>query len=225
MKRPQNRWPTSEHAQKGLYFAQLAHMLLNEKGYESFRLQSLDLLTRLKEIEKISYEIANQNVSHRNIVDPCKELAETFKNDLVAQRLIGAESNHYLKFFFSIDDGKAKHHQVIAQSARYLNNILQNSYKSALENELILLFSDTKYYYKVFQNLSNYLALLVNKEYSRDYIRIKVDQHFFTEDVKRFDPRRLRAFFSEFDLLEREYEVWIPVYGAMNRLLGFVDKA
>ncbi|WP_338244065.1 hypothetical protein [Aurantiacibacter hainanensis] len=220
MQPPANDWPNTETARKGLYFAQTALLLLDDRSYESFRVQSLDTLARLAEIERIAEEITDHGVSYKNLVDPCKELGQTLKNDLAAQSIIGNESEFYINYFFSVDDGKARQYGSIGQAATFLYRKLLNYYQKRQENDIISIFDDEDFYQSIYGKTDIYLSFLINAGYNKAYIKKCLEDVFFNDPITRFDKRKIRRFFAYFPRDEKEFEVWIPVFGSTEKLLA-----
>ncbi len=214
MRPPKYQFPKTDLASRGLLFAQTAQMLLNESAYESFRLQALDCLARLREIINTAHEIGNQNVSPRNIVDPCHEFATTFNADFTARRLLGDEANFYAEYFFSINDAQSKKHETIGQSASYVYSIIKIDYKSELEKDIIASFGSDEYFSDVYGYLSRYLSAVINSGYSKYFVKSCLEQTFFETPIKRFDKRRITKFFEFFRGQQHSYEVWLPVFGS-----------
>lgn len=219
MKPPKHPFPNTNFAAKGLLFAQTAQLLLNESAYESFRLQALDCLARLREIVNIAHEISNQNVSHRNIVDPCQELAATLKFDSTAMRILGSEADFYIEYFFAVDDGKSKKQENIGQSASYIHSLLEPLYKDGLEFDILQSFDDDDFNTRIHGLLSRYLSTVINTGYSKKFVKSKLDDAFFSNPIKRFDKRRISQFFSYFRGEKHKFEVWLPVYGSTEAAL------
>lgn len=219
MRPPRNQWPATELAMRGLYLAQTIQLLLDDDAYESFRVQSLDTVARLEEIEDISQEVSRHNVSHRNIVDPAKEFAETFRADTSAKAIIGENSAYYQEYFFSIDDGKAKQHAEIANIAKLTRIKIASKYRERMESDIINLISSNSYYDEIYPLIQRYTSYLINYGISKRWIRRKLNEFFFDSDILRFDKRRIKRFFKSLPTNERTYEVWIPMNGAISGLL------
>lgn len=211
-------------AKRGLYIAQTMQMLLNENSYESFRIQSLDCIARLMEIREISKQISTQNISTRNIVDPCNELASTLINDEAAKSIIGKESGEIIGYFAKIDQGSGKNHENIAHTAKFVLGLIGPYYKIRTENDLTLWLNEGEnprsHAYRLIQN---YLSTIINSGYSKEYVRDVVQQHFFSKDIVRFSSKKLELFFELFRYVETDFEILLPVHGSTRRLFDLLD--
>lgn len=220
---PTNSWPKTGNARKGLLIAQTARSLLRWSAFESFRLQSLDLISRLKEVEKCCREVEKGLVSPKTLIDPVRELATSLLSDPVAKGIFGNDMDEYINLFYKFESSSIDKIRSLSNSARYIYQILAKYYKIRLENEIIGLFDEEGNESRVKYLLNAYLSYIINRGYSRQYVNSRLEQVFFSKDIKRFDKNKFREFFRSFSFKDRNFTIWIPIYGAAKSFIKHID--
>ena len=211
MKPPQNAWPQTENAQRILFFAQVCEEMLRYNSYESFRLQSLDLLSRLSEFSRICQQARLGRTNEKTIVPAAEELKSTLGTDDVAQEILG---RHYKSFGDILSDAiksKSKDFSHYINSTEFVQSILQNDYRSKIEERIISIVTNLGELTKIYHLTKSYLPIIINEGYAQEYIFKEIQDTFFNRNIKRADSRLLTSFFDRFDGQEKEFNVWIPL--------------
>lgn len=132
-----NRWPATDGAKHVLLVAQNLREMLTKETYESFRVQTLDVLTRFREVRQLIKQLQNKEVRRASLIAPIEELASSINLDPVAREIATVEIDHYeelLSRFCKAGDVDLKK---LRHLTEYVESDLETKYKSKLEAALI----------------------------------------------------------------------------------------
>ncbi len=207
MRPTQNQWLTTDSAQGVLFFAQLIREMLQDGTHESFRVRSLDTITRLDESLQVIRDIERGRIPEAAFESVQEELAWSLKYDETLEKHFG-DLQSILKECIdtkrpSLIDAKNK--------IRYLRDRISGQYKSLIEESILECFSDSSQRAKLRDLANMYLAYVLNKGYSRELTLTFVEDSFFSKDLKRAGKRSISKFFSRFSGVENNYRVFVSV--------------
>lgn len=219
MRPPKNAWPKTGESRGVLMFAQLMMEMLTPSSFESFRVYSLDSISRLKEALVLIRDIELDRVPRAALSPVIDEIIWSLEKDPVVKKFAEREilslqriskSQHTLDF--------------LAANIKLINRLIGKNYKSALEQRILELFSSSKERVEFRQTCGFYCSHLTNIGYSRSYILELVNHHFFESEILSADAKQLESFFREFDVEKKKFDVHSAVseqFGNYLRKLGF----
>ena len=200
-------------------FAQLMAEMLTNTSFESFRVYSLDSVARLREALSAIRDVKLDRVPRQSLTPILDEIIWSLEKDPVVKQLAGHEIDALQRTTnpnASLD--------LLAANIKLINRLIASNYKSALEQKIVELFSDSKQRVKFRQTIGFYCSHLINAGYARPHILELVSQHFFETDFATIGSDDLIAFFKKFDSSKKNFTVFTAVseqFGNYLRKLGF----
>jgi hypothetical protein len=194
--------------------------MLGADTYESFRVRTLDLKSRVRELQIVSLEVAREKVPIQSL-EPClSELRKSFSTDHIASQIICGEID-----LFNSRWGDRVTPGELGSLRKFLAAIyekLDGPYRSGIESAIIDVSYTPKLKDKTKSLINHYCSTLINDGYSREYILQEINKRFFTNDIKKVEKRTLQRFFSIFNGEKRTYIIIIPVSIAMASYIAKV---
>lgn len=210
MDKPQNNWPDTAKARNLLFVAQAIKQLTSIDSFESFRMMTMDTVTRIEEAKRLVKDIIGG--FSRNSFEPvAAELCWSLENDPVVDHQQSDQIAHALKYFQNISLNEKTDMFRIHSKLDVLSAKIAPTYKRSLEQFVISNYNNSVRRREVISALSFYLSHLVNRGYSRQHIHDVSDEMFFLEDIGRVTDIRLRNFFDKFDLSTFRVEVYFQL--------------
>ncbi len=207
---PKNSWPAGEASASVLFIAQLFREMLTASTYESFRVSTLDIKSRIREMRSVLADIKQERIPIISI-EPClNELYYTISSDPIAEKIVGREIEMLMKAW-PRDRISEKTLKLYSSFMLSLYNKLEKDYKSELEIGIIETSKLANQKDKIKSLVNLYCSLLINDGYSPDFILSKIQDRFFNKDIKKVERRTLARFFASFSNSEFTYQVFIPV--------------
>jgi hypothetical protein len=157
MRPPKNAWPTSEEGRFVLLFAQLFDEMLDEFTYESFRVYSLDTLSRLDEALALLDDVQRGRIPRDALKPVFEEMLWSFDKDPIAARVASAQ--------IAVLADMVKSHGLLSDlsaAIRLIKRLLAGQYKSALEEHLLSLFAEPRRKIELRQAGGFYCTHLIN---------------------------------------------------------------
>ena len=202
------------------------------RGFSSFQVRTLDILTALEEIIRACENVTTAGVDVRNVEGISEELTWKLRNDPIVGQRYRFEIDALESLLKDLVRKEATPSDVI-HAARYIKSTLTDNYKEDLESFILENFNKNEEREKVRLALSSYFSFLINRGYSRLFIQSSVREKFFTDDIAKVEKRTLSRFFSTFNDKDRKFRLWVPcnenvrefINRARNNTLGVVKLA
>lgn len=220
LKPAKNGWPDGSASKMMLFIAQSLREMLTPTSYESFRVSTLDLKSRLIELIVLTRDVSQERVPPVSLEPALKELKTSLSHDIVAEELLSNE----IELFKSKWPADIKLGAHITELERFLVSLtrkVDGTYTKSLQQKIIDLSVDAKDKEKIRSTLNIFCSNLINEGYSRQHILRQVEGKFFSGDIKKIERRTLSSFFSTFDFLKRNYVVTVPV---STNLASYIRK-
>ncbi|WP_316201260.1 MULTISPECIES: hypothetical protein [unclassified Bradyrhizobium] len=206
MRPPKNKWPASDEGRSVLLCAQLLREMLGEMTFESFRVYSLDTLSRLSEALALIADVQRGRIP-RDALDPVfEEMLWSFEKDPIAKKSAWPE----IANLSGLVSQKAALSD-IAANIRLVTRMLAPGYKAALEVHILSLFDEPKRKIELRHCCGFYCSHLVNAGFSKKWIEELVQKTFFDRDMIDADRGTLAGFFRNFDEGAVDFEVLTPI--------------
>lgn len=220
MKPATNLWPNTTLARHILFIAQSMREVIDQKTFESFRLQTLDLLSRIKEVINLLEQLEEGHVRRATVLPALAELNHSLSIDPLTGLIPQYELAEYQKVIQSFKKGGDFDPKQLKQLSIFVISQFDENYKRALESELIASVDKPHERQRLRRLIQAYFAYLVNSGYSKPHISKEIERVFFSNDVRRADARFLKKFLARFDGEIHEYDVAIPVRQGTIGFLG-----
>ena len=231
MRLPKDKWPDTDGSRGILLFAQLMNEMLTPTTFESFRVYSLDTTARIEEALELIHDVRHERVP-RPVLDPIiEEMKWSFNKDPAARSLAGDEIDSLMALLgtsFSLDD--------LTSHLLLIQKLVAKNYKKTIESLLIEIFDQPNRRMEYRKLIGFYCSHIVNLGYQRNYIRLIVDNSFYTNPVARTGRKTLEKFLNYFDGKQRRYIVHAGVtqdlgnylhglgYNASKRITGTASE-
>ncbi len=211
MRPPSNEWPSSEtETSRGvLFFAQHMREMLTQTGFESFRVATLDLLSKLRELIAVSHEVGSAHLPIIALQPVLEECARSLNTDPIVSATLPSEAKVLCEYIKGTDI-KRIDISYVTGFCKLLLKRLEVDYSNKLEEEILGCYSTKNSRDRLKQACAAYCAHLINSGYNRDYLLSVVDERFFQTQIKKVEKRTLQRFFSSLPKVDRLYRVWIP---------------
>lgn len=197
---PKNSWPAGEASASVLFIAQLFREMLTASTYESFRVSTLDIKSRIREMRSVLADIKQERIPIISI-EPClNELYYTISSDPIAEKIVGREIEMLMKAW-PRDRISEKTLKLYSSFMLSLYNKLEKDYKSELEIGIIETSKLANQKDKIKSLVNLYCSLLINDGYSPDFILSKIQDRFFNKDIKKVERRTLARFLHHSQIL------------------------
>ncbi|MFK0300298.1 hypothetical protein ACIQTU_13890 [Brevundimonas sp. NPDC090276] len=210
MEKPTNSWPDTVKARNLLFVGQAIKQLASIDAFESFRMMTLDTVSRISEAKILVSDI-QKGLSKHTFAPVAKELCWSIKSDPVVDHKNHDQIAHALKYFESLSINDNTDMSRVYSKLDVLSAKISHDYKSKLETFILANYNIASNRSLTISAICHYLAFLVNNKYSRQYIYDTADEIFFLEDVGRATNVKIREFFNKFDLKDYKYEVYFQV--------------
>lgn len=207
MLKPKNAWPDSGIGKAVLFVAQSMHELLNNEKQPSFRVKSLDLVGLLREAIRVCQDVEAAGVDRRNAQAVLDELECLIKTDPVANRLMPSYALVFSEAYQRFKDKRFSLGDLVHHLNFYIK-ALERRYKSEIEQYIIDNYKNDRNRLAVKSALSSYLSHLIAFGYTQEFLLTKVEEKFFSGDLKKVETRTITRFFAQFTMVERPYVVW-----------------
>lgn len=219
LKPPENAWPNSETARGVLFFAQHMREMLTQSSFESFRVSTLDLTSRLEELIDALRAVEENHLPMATIEPVLAEALASMKNDPVTRTTVENEIEIFASYKKSSDLKKPE-----AASLFGLVNLLikrvGSDYGSKLEAAILDCYNDKKQRNRLRQACSAYCSHLVNIGYSKKHLVEIIEQRFFSDDIGKIEKRTLQRFFSSLSKEDRPFRIWIAAPATTANFIG-----
>jgi hypothetical protein len=216
MRPPKNAWPASPEGRSVKFCAQLFSEMLREYTFESFRVYSLDTLSRLTEALRLIEDVQRDRIPRDTLEPVIDEVLWSLDKDPVAKSSAAPElaSLHELtkQPKYLLTDGSA--------NIQLIRKILAGSYKSNLEARILALVAEKNHKIELRQCCGFYCSHLINAGYSKHYLEEMVDETFFDSDMTEANRWTLSEFFRKFDAGLVEFTVYTPISSELRTYLS-----
>ena len=133
MRPPKNVWPTSEEGRSLKFCAQLFSEMLREDSFESFRVYSLDTLSRLSETLTLIEDVQRDRVPRETLGPVIDEVLWSLGKDPVAKSTAELE----LASLHELTKNSKYLLTDLAANVQLIKKLLAGSYKSTLEARIL----------------------------------------------------------------------------------------
>ncbi|WP_156332526.1 hypothetical protein [Rhodopseudomonas sp. AAP120] len=214
MKPPRNAWSSKTEGRLVLLFAQTLHEMLAEPPFESFRVYSLDTVSRLSEALALMRDVQLNRVPRASLKPVLEEVLWSFEKDPIAKSVAPNE--------ISVLSEGIKQEAILADLAaniRVIARLLKRDYKLRIERYLLAIFDEPNRKLDLRRACGFYCSHLVNSGFSKNWIREIVQELFFDPDMSDADRNSVETFFRKLDTKDVEFNVFSPVNSELARLL------
>lgn len=222
-----NEWPGTKAALPFKFVAQTMNELVEMRGYSSFQVRTLDVLTAFDEIVRACENVAAAGVDIRNVEGISYELIWKLRNDPI----VGGKYRFEIEALENLLKDLARKNAApsdVIHAARYIRAKISENYKKDMECYVFDNLRIPSKRAELRDCLSAYFSFLINRGYSRLFIQQSVQEKFFTNDIARVGRRTLSRFFSLFNDKDRKFRLWVPcnknagefINSAKNNTLG-----
>jgi hypothetical protein len=184
--------------------------MLGASTYESFRVSTLDVKSRLRELATLVDEVTRDRVPIVSLDVCIDELVDALSTDHVTRSQLSREAT-LLRGQWASGKRSETNIKLLRRFLTSLHRKLDSTYKSDLEQRIIEASQKGNAKEECRQLANAYCSMLINDGYSREYLLSQVERRFFRQDIKKIEKRTLQRFFSGFDNAEREFVVILPV--------------
>lgn len=222
MQPPRNTWPQDQKAQRTLLLAQIFQEGLRPFEYESFRVSTLDLRARIREVTHLLVEFQNSNLGYSSIRPSKEELLKTLETDPVAQKISKRDVRYFQSSFAEKNTDSPGDVRDNLNLLRFIDKSIIPYYSERLKNEIIDRYYECKTSELV--NLVNcYLSNKINCGHSPQDLQKLVKEVFFTKDFKRITISTTRSFFEKVPSERRDFYCWILCSASTYNLFKSLD--
>jgi hypothetical protein len=195
MRTPANSWPTTEAAEGALFFAQQMREMLLPTTFESFRVLSLDTVTRLRETLNVIVDILQDRIPPTAGDAFYDELKWSLEVDPVIPKIEPEIS----KIICQMIGGKGRSANALMP---YVNSLLKrviDKFGNETEERILGLIPNSGRRNDLRVLTGFYCSRLLNLGYTKRHVLDLVNEHFFKRDVKKAGAPMVRAFFRKLD--------------------------
>lgn len=204
---PPNSWPNSDIARSTLLFAQTMKQLLNTNAFESFRAYSLDTPSRIDEAIGLVKTIHELGINIKTFDPVYDELIWSLKSDPFINTTISGDIEYYSS---RINLNNNSPHEVQA-ILKHLKRKISVNYKARVEQEIISLIRSSTQRNKLREITGLYCTHLLNLGYSSQYILQRVNNVYFSRDIRMIRAQLTESFFKSFGGSYKNYQVYVAV--------------
>jgi hypothetical protein len=184
--------------------------MLGASTYESFRVSTLDVKSRVRELATLVSDVIRDRVPIVSL-DPClEELSLELEANDVTHTSLASEAT-LLRSEWSAAGRSEKNIKLLQSFLFSVHDKLEVAYKGELEAAILAAAQEPNARDKCRRLVNSYCAMLINDGYSREYILNEVETRFFSQDIKKVEKRTLQRFFSKFNDVHHRFTVYIPV--------------
>lgn len=169
MQAPENKWPDTKKAKSLLFVAQAIKQLSNLGTFESFRMMTLDTVSRVREAKSLVSDV-EKGLNRKSIEVIAQELCWSLKSDPVVNVKNHDEIAHALKYLENLQISDKTDIARLGSKLDVIERLITLKYKSALENHIIDRLQAENNRADLITSISYYLAYLINHGYSRTFI-------------------------------------------------------
>lgn len=220
MKPARNQWPVSAKARMVMFAAQAAREMLDFSNFESFRVQTLDLTSRLREVAQVCQDIEAHRVPAGVLQPVIAELCWSLKNDPVAKLIDPSGVAHFCSSLEQKQSFKQADTKTIERLAKVLFLRIMPKYQEYLLKCYNSLAYDEKRASDIHKLIQVYMSHLINMDYDRSFLLVRVEDIFFKPHHARVGKSKFGGFLSSFDRTYYNYQIWIPT----NRSTALIVK-
>lgn len=209
MQNPPNKWPATPAGRNGLYVAQSMREMLDQASYESFRVPTLNLISRAHELLRLCNQAKNERIPPRALTAPLDELLWSLRSDPVAPLLIPKETAHFTAHIKTLNLQNPADLQKIYRFVQILNDRLAPKYREKLINEILSSYnSDRKNYIRSL--LHALFSQFIFEGWDERFLLYEVETRFFNDDIGKVEKRTFERFLRSFDPKPKSYKIWVP---------------
>lgn len=220
MKPTRNDWPAGEKAGTVKFIAQSMREMLANGAFASFRVTTLDIQTRIRELITLCGDVKQERIPLVSL-EPCiEELQRSFDTDRVINQIAHDEIVLY-KSLSMRSNLSEKNLDLYRRFLISVHNKISDKYKIAIQEMLISSLDTTKEKEKLRSLVNSYCSSVINSGYSREFVLQQVEERFFKHNIKKIEKRTLSRFFSKFDNVKRKYVVVVPI---MPPVASYLEK-
>lgn len=233
MKNPTNSWPSTQRALNVRLFAQQIMHQSDIATHESFRMDSLNSLSRLREAQTVIKNI--QGGRPKETFIPLKEeLVWSLATDLAIPHAFMSKAKSYRYFIDNLD---LKDLDQTLSQLRVVEAYVSPDYKRSVEHQLREAVNATpegglseldriefarQNYERISRLTSLYLTIILSDGYSREFVAHQATLLFFKKDKAKIRLSLIDSFLSSFDGREHEFTVY---FGSTSTLSFYLEGA
>lgn len=216
MRPPKNVWSNTVEGRSVKFCAQLFSEMLRGFTFESFRVYSLDTVSRLDEVLKLIEDVQRDRIPRDALKPVIDEVLWSLDKDPVAKSSVEFE----LDSLSELTKQKKYALSDLSANIHLIRRILAGSYKSDLEAHILALVKEKSRKIELRQCCGFYCSHLINSGFSKHYLEEMVDEAFFESDMTGASSETLSEFFRRFDAGPVEFTVYTPISSEFRTYLS-----
>lgn len=182
--------------------------MLTQASFESFRVSTLDLMSRLRELVLLIKEAEAAHLPIAAIEPVLQEVASSLIQDPIAKKALSAEVETFCDYVKKTDVKRLDPYYVTGFCTLFQKRI-GSDYVKSIEDEILSCYSDSSRRDELRASCSSYCAHLVNTGYNKTHLLDLINNRFFNEDIGKVETRTLQRFFSTLTKEDKKYRVWV----------------
>ena len=185
--------------------------MLQHETFESFRAPTLDTLFRLHETAYLALSVRSKRIKSITINPAIEELIWSLKADPIAAETLPDVVEQFTKVVGGLKNPNPAQTTSLILQCENLRRRIDPIYIEELKGAFTETFSATGQRNRALKVCQYLLSNLINTGYDRRYILQKVNERFFSKDIKKIEKRSLDFFIRQFDGKRRDFDVYVPV--------------
>ncbi|WP_422056940.1 hypothetical protein [Sphingomonas sp.] len=194
--------------------------MLTQSSFESFRVSTLDLMSRLTELLDTLQAVEETRLPMATIEPVLAEVLASLKSDPVARTVVQNEIEILAGYKRPSDLKKPEAASLFGLGALLIKRV-GSDYGHKLESAILECYGDKQRRNRLRQSCSAYCSYLVNIGYSKKHLVEIIDQRFFSEDIGKIEKRTLQRFFTSLSKVDRQFRIWVA---APATTANFISK-
>lgn len=182
--------------------------MLTQSSFESFRVSTLDLMSRLDELLRTLEIVEDTHLPIAMIEPVLGEVLASLMSDPVARMLVEDEIE-ILSIYKKSGDLKKQEADALFGLCNLLIKRIGPDYGGKLQAAILACYSDKQRRNRLRKACSAYCSHLVNIGYTKKHLAELLDQRFFAADIGKIETRTLQRFFSSLSKEDRQFRIWV----------------
>ena len=185
--------------------------MLDPDAFESFRVKTLDLISKIREVIRLTGELEARRISQATMEPALAELLRGLTDDPVAIIIDGDAVDNYADASKRFLSQKSIPLREFGERTRHLLDRIYPTYLDTILAELNKCYDFPDRKVKKAKIINAYLSFLINNGYNKTYLFNAVIKRFFDDDILKVDARSLIRFSRLFSLKDRRFRLYMPV--------------
>jgi len=201
------------------YFASCLDELLYEYTPATYKPRVMSVRSLVLESISVIDRVVAGVMDRVRLYPILDELKVRLQDDLVARSLLSFPVDYYTSY---TKDEELK--SIKIRLGLLLNGLAGGRYRVAVQHEVVRVCQSDREKSSIRNAAKNWVSAVEGIGFSRQYIRLKVDEGFFSGAVKFETSSDLGRFFEVFDEDRKQYEVFFVASSVISDLSDVIDK-